>query len=102
MVGGDGVGAVVLKRLEDAQIEGDAIYAVIKGSAVNNDGANKIGFTAPSVEGQAAVILEAQAVADVLPETITMIEAHGTGTPLGDPIEMAGLTAAVFRDETVS
>ncbi len=99
MVGGDGVGAVVLKRLEDAQIEGDTIYAVIKGSAVNNDGANKIGFTAPSVEGQAAAILEAQAVADVLPETITMIEAHGTGTPLGDPIELAGLTAA-FRTQT--
>jgi acyl transferase domain-containing protein len=101
MVGGDGVGAVVLKRLEDALAEGDTIYAVIKGTAVNNDGADKIGYTAPSIEGQAAVILEAQAVADVHPDTITMIEAHGTGTPLGDPIEVAALTAA-FRTRTVA
>ena len=93
---GSGVGIVVLKRLADAIADNDCVYAVIKGSAINNDGAAKIGYTAPSVDGQAAVIAMAQAIAGIEPETISYIEAHGTGTPLGDPIEIAGLTQA-FR-----
>ena len=96
---GGGVGLVVLKRLAEALEDGDAIVAVIRGSAINNDGADKIGFTAPSVNGQAAVILEAQAGADIHPEDISYIETHGTGTPLGDPIEMQALTQA-FRTGT--
>jgi acyl transferase domain-containing protein len=91
-----GAGIVLLKRLEDAQADGDRIIAVIKGTAINNDGAGKVSFTAPSVDGQAEVIRQAQALADVPPESISYIEAHGTGTPLGDPIEVAGLTQA-FR-----
>lgn len=98
-VGGRGVGIVVLKRLQEALADGDCIHAVILGSAVNNDGSGKIGYTAPSVEGQAQVIAEAQAMAGVDPETITYIEAHGTGTSLGDPIEVAALTQ-VFRART--
>ncbi|GAB4192313.1 MAG: hypothetical protein OHK0022_06400 [Roseiflexaceae bacterium] len=98
-VGGSGVGIVVLKRLEDALADGDTIHAVIKGSAINNDGALKAGFTAPSVEGQAEVIALAQAVAQVEPETIGYVEAHGTGTALGDPVEVAALTQ-VFREQT--
>ena len=94
MVGGDGLGIVILKRLEDALVDRDSIYAVIKGSAVNNDGAHKIGYTAPSVDGQAKVIRAAQSVAEVDPETITYVEAHGTATELGDPIEIAALTKA--------
>jgi phthiocerol/phenolphthiocerol synthesis type-I polyketide synthase E len=93
-VGGNGVGLVVLKRLAEAVEDGDHIYAVIKGSAINNDGALKVGFTAPSVQGQAAVIREALALADIDPNTIGYVEAHGTGTPLGDPIEIAALTEA--------
>ncbi|BBD63730.1 polyketide synthase [Nostoc commune NIES-4072] len=93
-VGGNGVGIVVLKRLEDAIADRDCIHAVIKGSAINNDGSLKIGYTAPSVDGQTAVICEAQAVADVAASTITYIEAHGTGTNLGDLIEMEALTKA--------
>jgi len=100
-VGGNGVGIVVLKRLADALEDGDTIHAVIKGSAINNDGARKIGFTAPSEDGQVEVITEALAVADVDPETITYVEAHGTGTSLGDPIEMAALTRA-FRASTTA
>jgi non-ribosomal peptide synthase protein (TIGR01720 family) len=96
---GDGVGLVVLKRLEDALADRDTIYAVVKGSAVNNDGALKIGFTAPSIEGQAAVIAEAQAVADVTPDEIEYVEAHGTATALGDPIEIAALSR-VFQAGT--
>ncbi|MEH1860180.1 MAG: beta-ketoacyl synthase N-terminal-like domain-containing protein [Nostoc sp.] len=88
---GDGVGIVVLKRLEDAFADGDCIHAVIKSSAINNDGAAKVGYTAPSVGGQAKVIVEAQANAGFNPETITYIEAHGTGTTLGDPIEISAL-----------
>src|SRR5262245_20787178 len=80
---GDGVGLVALKPLADARADGDTIHAVIKGSALNNDGALKIGFTAPSVDGQAEVIAEALAVAGVDPETIGYVETHGTGTPLG-------------------
>ena len=93
-VGGSGVGLVLLKPLAAALADGDAIYAVIKGSAINNDGALKIGYTAPSVTGQATVIAEAQAMAGVSPDTISYVEAHGTGTSLGDPIEVAALTQA--------
>jgi phthiocerol/phenolphthiocerol synthesis type-I polyketide synthase E len=96
---GNGVGAVVLKRLEDALHDGDHVYAVIKGFAINNDGAAKVGFTAPGVKGQARVIAEALALADVKPETITYIETHGTGTPLGDPIEFRALNK-VFQAST--
>ncbi len=98
-VGGNGVGFVLLKRLEDALADGDHIHAIIKGSAINNDGSDKVGYTAPSVNGQAEVILEAQAMAGVHPDTITYVEAHGTGTLLGDPIEIAALTQA-FRTRT--
>jgi phthiocerol/phenolphthiocerol synthesis type-I polyketide synthase E len=98
-VGGDGVGIVVLKRLEDALRDGDVIRAVIKASAINNDGSMKIGFTAPSVDGQAAVITEAQSLAGIDPATITYVEAHGSGTPLGDPVEIRALTRA-FRAGT--
>jgi acyl transferase domain-containing protein/acyl carrier protein len=98
-VGGNGLGIVVLKRLENALEDGDRIYAVIKGSAINNDGAMKIGYTAPGVEGQANVILAAQATSEIPAETITYIEAHGTATPLGDPIELEALTQA-FRVNT--
>lgn len=93
-VAGNGVGIVVLKRLPDAIASGDHVYALIKGSAVNNDGSLKVGYTAPSIGGQSAVIAEALAVARVAPETITYIEAHGTATSLGDPIEIAALTQA--------
>jgi amino acid adenylation domain-containing protein len=88
---GNGVGVVVLRRLEDALRDGDRIYAVVRGSAINNDGAAKVGFTAPSVEGQARVIAEAQAVAGVSPDTIAYVEAHGSATALGDPIEVQAL-----------
>ena len=91
---GDGVGLVVLKRYEDALRDHDTILAVIKGSAVNNDGSEKISFFAPSVEGQARVIISALASAGVLPETISYLETHGTGTALGDPIEIAALKKA--------
>jgi phthiocerol/phenolphthiocerol synthesis type-I polyketide synthase E len=96
---GSGVGMVVLKRLKDALADGDSIRAVIKGSAVNNDGALKVGYTAPSVEGQAQVISEALANAGVPAETISYVEAHGTGTSLGDPVEVQALTKA-FRAST--
>ncbi len=95
----DGAGVVVLKRLADAIADGDRIYSVIRGSAKNNDGANKVSFLAPSVEGQAKVIAMAQALANVEPEDVTYIEAHGTGTPLGDPIEIEALTR-VFSCKT--
>ncbi len=95
----DGAGMVVLKRLSAAIADGDRIYAVIRGTAKNNDGARKASFLAPSVEGQARVIAMAQAQANVLPEDISYIEAHGTGTPLGDPIEVEALTK-VWRART--
>ncbi|MEH2206138.1 MAG: condensation domain-containing protein [Nostoc sp.] len=98
-VGGEGAGIVVLKRLEDALNDGDFIHAVIKGSAINNDGSNKVSYTAPRIEGQAKVIKTAQLVAELEAETITYIEAHGTGTSLGDPIEIAALTQA-FQSST--
>ncbi|NET91368.1 MAG: type I polyketide synthase, partial [Kamptonema sp. SIO1D9] len=98
-LGGNGIGTVVLKRLEDAIADRDYIYAIIKGSVINNDGAGKIGYTAPSEEGQTRTIRTAQMVAEVHPESISYIEAHGTGTPLGDPIEIAAMTRA-FRAHT--
>lgn len=98
-VPGNGVGMVVLKRLSEAIEDGDYIYAVIKGFAVNNDGSNKVSYSAPSVDAQAEVIAEAQAIAGFNPETIGYVEAHGTGTQLGDPIEVAALTKA-FRSMT--
>jgi acyl transferase domain-containing protein/acyl carrier protein len=96
---GEGAGIVVLKRLADALADRDCIHAVIKGGAINNDGSLKVGYTAPSVDGQAEVIAMAQAIAGVNPDTISYIEAHGTATPLGDPIEIAALTKA-FRAHT--
>src|SRR5262245_28005667 len=96
---GSGVGIVVLKRLAEALSDGDTIHAVIKGSALNNDGSFKIGYTAPSIEGQARAIAMAQMIAGVEAETITYVEAHGTGTALGDPAEVAALTKA-FRAST--
>ncbi len=96
---GSGAGVVVLKRLSDALADGDRIHAVIKGSAINNDGADKAGYTAPSVDGQAAAVVEALANAGVSAEELSYVEAHGTGTPVGDPIELRALTKA-FREFT--
>jgi amino acid adenylation domain-containing protein len=90
----DGTGIIVLKRLDDAIRDNDHIYATIKGAALNNDGSDKASFTAPSVRGQAEVIAMAQADAGVTPDQITYVEAHGTATPLGDPIEVEALTVA--------
>jgi acyl transferase domain-containing protein len=90
-VGGNGVGLVVLKRLQEAIDDGDFIYAVIKGSCINNDGADRIGYTAPSMDGQARVIAGALALADVDPATIDYVETHGTATALGDSIEIAAV-----------
>lgn len=98
-VTGNGVGIVVLKRLEDALDDGDNVLAVIKGSAINNDGAQKVGFTAPSVQGQTKVIKAAQYIAEVEPETISYIECHGTATILGDPIEISALKQAFGTQE---
>ena len=93
---GEGVGAVVLKRLDDALSDHDTIHAVIKGAAVNHDGGRKVSYLAPSVEGQVRVIASALGLADIHPDTVTLIEAHGTATPIGDPIEVEALTR-VFR-----
>jgi len=93
---GNGVGVVVLKRLVDAIADRDIVHAVIKGSAVNNDGSLKVGYTAPSLDGESQVITTAQTIADVNPGTITYVEAHGTATAIGDPIEIAALTQS-FR-----
>ena len=98
-VGGNGVGLVVLKQLHDAIADGDHIHAVIRGSAINNDGSTKIGYTAPSIEGEARAISEALSVSEIHPETVTYIETHGTATRLGDPIEVAAL-AKVFGPKT--
>jgi acyl transferase domain-containing protein len=97
---GNGVGIVVLKPLENAIADGDTIYAVVKGSAINNDGYQKVGFTAPGTKGQAAVIRAALRAAEVEPESISYIEAHGTGTTLGDPIEIEALTQAFNTNKT--
>jgi acyl transferase domain-containing protein/acyl carrier protein len=98
---GSGVGVVTLKRLGEALADGDPIRAVILGSAINNDGAGKVGYTAPSYQGQAEVIALAHAVAGVDPGTISYVEAHGTGTSVGDPIEIEAL-AEVFRRKTAA
>jgi amino acid adenylation domain-containing protein len=98
-VDGDGVGVVALKRLSDALADGDLIQAVIRGATINNDGSTKMGYTAPSLDGQSEVIALAQSMAGVDPETISYVETHGTGTALGDPIEIAALTQA-FRTQT--
>jgi acyl transferase domain-containing protein/acyl carrier protein len=98
-IGGNGVGIVVLKRLKEAIAERDHIYAVVKGSAVNNDGIRKIGFTAPSIKGQFEVIRAAMRFARVEPESISYIEAHGTATSLGDPIEIEALKKAFNTDK---
>ncbi|HJP92759.1 MAG TPA: SDR family NAD(P)-dependent oxidoreductase [Pyrinomonadaceae bacterium] len=98
-VSGNGAGVVILKRLKDALADGDNIWAIIRGSATNNDGSLKAGYTAPSVDSQTEVIALAQGLAGVSPETISYVEAHGTGTTLGDPIEIEALTRA-FRAHT--
>lgn len=96
---GNGSGVVLLKRLEEALEDGDDVRAVILGSALSNDGSRKVGFTAPSVDGQARAVRAALSVSDVHPESISYVEAHGTGTPLGDPIEIEALTRA-WREHT--
>lgn len=93
-VPGSGMGLVLLKRAEDAYAARDTVHALIRGTAVNNDGATKVGYTAPSVQGHVAVVTEALAVADVDPDSIGYIETHGTGTAIGDPIEIRALTEA--------
>jgi len=103
---GQGAGVVLLKRLDDALKDNDHIYAVIKGSGINNDGAAKSGYTAPSIEGQAKAVMLAHASANVSPQQISYIETHGTGTPIGDPIEIEGLhyafrhSASIDRTDT--
>lgn len=99
-VGGSGVAVVLLKRLVDAQTDDDVIYAVIKGTAVNNDGHAKVSFTAPSVKALANVVAEAQEIAGVLADSIGLIEAYGTGTKMGDPLEVAALTEAFQRSSS--
>ncbi len=94
MVRGHGMAFIVLKKLEKAIADGDHIHAVIKGTAINNDGSEKIGFTAPSIQGQSEVIIRAYQNANINPETVSYIEAHGTGTAIGDPIEFSGLSKA--------
>ncbi len=96
---GSGVGVVVLKPLQDALDDGDRIHAVIRGSALNNDGATKMNYAAPTAAGQAEVIAEAHAVAEVDASTVSFVETHGTGTPLGDPIEIEGLRQAFAISE---
>ncbi|MFR9778050.1 amino acid adenylation domain-containing protein [Micromonospora sp. MS34] len=98
-IASSGVGIVALKRLADAVADGDTIYAVIRGSAVNNDGARRTGYTAPGVDGQVEVVSSALAAAGVDPRSVSYLEAHGTGTTLGDPIEVTALTEA-FRSGT--
>jgi phthiocerol/phenolphthiocerol synthesis type-I polyketide synthase E len=98
LVYSDGVGVVVLKPLEDAIAARDHIYVVIKGSAINNDGHNKVSYTAPAVKGQANVIRAALHMAEVEPESITYVETHGTGTSIGDPIEIQALKQVFHCD----
>nr|BFE78746.1 hypothetical protein GCM10020093_013470 [Planobispora longispora] len=95
---GGGGGVAVLKRLSDALADGDHIRAIVVGNAINNDGATKMGFSAPSVEGQAVAVSQALDLAGVDPRTVTYVEAHGTGTSLGDPIEVAALSSVFSRD----
>lgn len=96
---GSGVGVVLLKKLKNALKDGDAIHAVIRGTAVNNDGSVKVGYSAPSIDGQAAVIEEAMAVADVLPEEVSFIEGHGTATKIGDLVEISSLKRVFKTDK---
>lgn len=96
---GSGAGVVVLRRLRDAMEDGDHIHAIVRSSAVNNDGVGKVSYLAPSVDGQARAIAEALSIANVEARSISYVEAHGTGTPVGDPIEIAALTQA-FRHDT--
>ena len=96
---GNGAGTVILKRLDDAIANNDRIYSVIQGWSINNDGNNKVGFTAPSIEGQQKAIASAHSFANIHPDDICYIEAHGTATPLGDPIEVTALTKA-FNEKT--
>lgn len=95
----NGAAVLLLKRLEDALVDRDTIYAVIKGYASNNDGGKKVSYTAPSVEGQSDVILQAMGLAGFEADTLGYVEAHGTATPIGDPIEIGGLTSA-YRQTT--
>jgi acyl transferase domain-containing protein len=99
MIAGEGIGIVLLKLLEDAIEEGDTIHALIKGSAVNNDGNRKVGYTAPSIDGQVEVIRAAHLMAEIEPESITYVETHGTGTSLGDPVEIEALKQAFNTDK---
>ena len=99
---GSGAGIVALRRLEDALASRDTIHAVVKSSAINNDGAGKVGFFAPSVDGHAEVVQEAIGIADIEPESVTYVEAHGTGTSVGDPIEIQALTEAFRKGTTRS
>lgn len=96
ITGGSGAGVVVLKRLEDALADADTIHAIVLGTGLNNDGSNRIGFSAPGINGQVTVISDAIATAGIDPETIGFVECHGTATPVGDPIEITALTKA-FR-----
>ncbi len=98
---GDGAGVVVLKRLDDALAAGDSIYAVIRGFGTNNDGASKVGYTAPSSDGQLGALRAAYAMADVDPATVGFVECHGTATPLGDPIEYEALRKAFAGDDGI-
>ncbi|MEU2612181.1 SDR family NAD(P)-dependent oxidoreductase [Micromonospora sp. NPDC007271] len=97
-VWGSGVGVTLLKRLSDAVADGDTIRAVVLGNAINNDGAGKVGFTAPSIDGQTEAVAQAVGMAGIDPRTISYVEAHGTGTALGDPIEVAALSAVYGKD----
>ena len=90
LVDGNGAVAIILKRLDDAIQDRDTIHAVIKGSAINNDGSEKVGYSAPSIQGQTQVIFEAQALAQITADQISYVEAHGNATTLGDPNEDAG------------
>jgi amino acid adenylation domain-containing protein len=99
LAGGEGAGAVVLKHIDDARNDGDTLHAIIKGIAVNNDGNRKVGYTAPSIKGQAEVIRAAVDMAKISPESITYVETHGTATPLGDPVEIQGLITAFQTDK---
>lgn len=94
-IGGNGCGVVVLRRLSDALADGDPMVAVIRGSAVTNDGAARVGYTAPGMEGQVEAVTEALAAAEVAPESLRYVETHGTGTAIGDPIEIAALASAL-------
>lgn len=96
---GSGAGCVILKRLADARSDGDRILAVVRGSAINNDGSQKVGYLAPSVEGQASVVSEALNIAGIEADSVSYVETHGTGTLIGDPIEVAALTQA-YRTQT--